>query len=575
MKNLKGYKIIFNYFKKYKILLIVSSIVILLTNVNYIFTGYLNGAAIESIINNQVIDSVKFLLIYFILNVILDMVDRIVHFSLSKVQIKVSRQISYDTYKKVMSLPAYAFEEMSSGEIINRLTSDTETIIGSMDRIINVASRIIAALIILIYIFFNSWIIGLEIVSFLIIYSFIVKHFTKKLKDYNKKVREKGDECTSLVNESVRGIREIKTLGIINNLCKNLASIIKKQYYAIIKEYKESRNYDLISNFLKTTLECGTFITCAILVYYGQITITFFIAMTYYIYRYTWIIENVTDFSKTYEKLLVSLSRINDILNNKLYDDVKYGTRQLNNVKGVLEFKDVTFNYKNEEKIFDKFNIKFETNKKIAIVGSSGEGKTTLFNLITRLFDPNSGSIYLDNINIKDLTEESLRNNISIIRQEPFIFNRSIKENFTLINPDIKLDDIRKYCRLAYIDDYIMTLPKGYDTILGEGGVNLSGGQKQRLSIARTLIKNSKVILFDEATSALDNESQSFIKNSIDELSKDHTVLIVAHRLSTIMDADIIYVISKGKLIAEGRHNELIKSCEFYKKLYTSEITSV
>lgn len=575
MKNLKGYKTIFNYFKKYKVLLIVSSIIIFLTNLNYIFTGYLNGAAIESIIDNQISDSIKYLLIYFILNIILELVSRIIHFLLSKVQIKVSRTISYDTYKKVMCLPALAFEEMSSGEIINRLTSDTETIIGSMDRIINVASRIISALIILIYIFFNSWVVGLEIVSFLIIYFFIVKHFTKKLKDYNKKVREKGDECTSLVNESVRGVREIKTLGIINNLCKNIANIVKNQYYAIIKEYKESRNYDIISNFLKTTLECGTFITCAILVYYGQISITFFVAMTYYIYRFTWIVENVTDFSKTYEKLLVSLSRINEILSNKLYDDVKYGTKQLNNVKGVLEFKDVTFNYKNEEKIFDKFNIKFETNKKIAIVGSSGEGKTTLFNLITRLFDPSSGAIYLDDINIKDLTEESLRNNISIIRQEPFIFNRSIKENFALINPNIKLDDIRKYCRLAYIDDYIMSLPKGYDTILGEGGVNLSGGQKQRLSIARTLIKNSKVILFDEATSALDNESQSFIKNSIDKLSKNHTVLIVAHRLSTIIDADIIYVISKGKLIAEGRHEELIKSCEFYKKLYTSEATNI
>lgn len=575
MKSIKGFKLVLNYFKKYKVLLIVSSIIIFLTNVNYIFTGYLNGAAIESIVNNQVMDSIKFLLVYFILNIILDLVGRIIHFSLSKVQIKVSRQISYDTYKKVMCLPAYAFEEMSSGEIINRLTSDTETIIGSMDRIINVVSRIISALIILIYIFFNSWIVGLEIVSFLIIYSFIVKHFTKKLKDYNKVVRKKGDECTSLVNESVRGVREIKTLGIINNLCTNIGNIVKNQYYAIIKEYKESRNYDIISNFLKTTLECGTFITCAILVYYGQITVTFFIAMTYYIYRYTWIIENITDFSKTYEKLLVSLSRINDILSNKLYDDVEYGTRELNNAKGKLEFRNVTFNYKNEEKIFDKFNIKFETNRKIAIVGSSGEGKTTLFNLITRLFEPSSGAIYLDDINIKELTEESLRNNISIIRQEPFIFNRSIKENFTLINPDIKLDDIRKYCRLAYIDDYIMTLPKGYDTILGEGGVNLSGGQKQRLSIARTLIKNSKVILFDEATSALDNESQSFIKNSIDELAKNHTVLIVAHRLSTIMDADIIYVISKGKLIAEGKHNELIKSCKFYKKLYTSEISNV
>lgn len=322
-------------------------------------------------------------------------------------------------------------------------------------------------------------------------------------------------------------------------------------------------------------LECGSFIICAILAFHGHITITFFVAMTYYIYRFTWIVENVTEFSKTYEKLSVSLSRINEILSNKIYNDVEYGTKNLNNVNGVLEFKNVTFSYKNEDTILDKFNIKFEPNKKIAIVGSSGEGKSTLFNLITRIFDPVEGSIYIDNVDIKDLTEESLRQNISIIRQEPFIFNRTIKENFLLINPDIKLEEIREYCRLAYIDDYIMSLPKGYDTLLGEGGVNLSGGQRQRLSIARTLLKKSKIILFDEATSALDNESQSFIKNSIDKLSKNHTVLIVAHRLSTIIDADIIYVIKKGKVVAEGKHAELMKNCSFYKKLYISEDTPI
>ena len=164
-----------------------------------------------------------------------------------------------------------------------------------------------------------------------------------------------------------------------------------------------------------------------------------------------------------------------------------------------------------------------------------------------------------------------MRKNISIIRQEPFIFNRSIKDNFKLINSKISLSKIKQYSKIAYLDDYIESLPNKYDTIMGEGGVNLSGGQKQRLSIARTLAKESKIVLFDEATSALDNNSQEYIKKAIDNLVKDHTVVIIAHRLSTIIDSDIIYVVNDGKIVASGKHNELLSSNKIYRNLYENE----
>ena len=212
-----------------------------------------------------------------------------------------------------------------------------------------------------------------------------------------------------------------------------------------------------------------------------------------------------------------------------------------------------------------------EPHKKIAVVGASGQGKSTLFNLITRIFDPTSGEILIDGVNIKDLTEDELRRHISIIRQEPFIFNRSIKDNFKIIDKKITLSKIREYSKMAYLDDYIMSLPKRYDTILGEGGVNLSGGQKQRLSIARTLSKGSEIILFDEATSALDNSSQEYIKKTINNLVDNHTVVIVAHRLSTIMDADVIHVVDAGKIVASGTHRELLETCNIYKNLYETE----
>ena len=293
--------------------------------------------------------------------------------------------------------------------------------------------------------------------------------------------------------------------------------------------------------------------------------------MTYYVYRYMYLIENINYFSQTYQKVMVSLSRVNEILENRLYEDEKFGDIDLKKVTGIIEFKNVSFSYPDEDTILKNFNLKLEPNKKIAIVGKSGQGKSTIFNLLTRVFDSNSGEILLDGVNIKDLTESSLRKNISIIRQEPFIFNRSIKDNFKLVDKKITLNEIRKYSKIAYLDDYIMTLPKKYNTLLGEGGVNLSGGQKQRLAIARTLAKESKVILFDEATSALDNNSQDYIKKAIDNLVKDHTVIIVAHRLSTIIDADIIYVVDKGKIVASGSHDELLNTSKIYKKLYETE----
>ena len=177
----------------------------------------------------------------------------------------------------------------------------------------------------------------------------------------------------------------------------------------------------------------------------------------------------------------------------------------------------------------------------------------------------------MDDIPIEDFTEDSLRENIAIIRQEPFIFNKTILENLKIIDPYMSLKKIRNACKLAEIDEYIMSLPNKYDTMIGEGGINLSGGQKQRLAIARALLKNSKIILFDEATSALDNDNQSKIKQAIDNLVKDHTIIIVAHRLSTIIDADVIYLIDGGKVVASGTHKQLLKKSSIYKNLYINE----
>ena len=571
-KNLKEFIPLIKLVKEDLKKIILASIVIFISGITDIFTGYLNGKVVESITNLDIKKALIFLGIYFVLEITMDGI--ILHKAnsvLYKEESKLTRKLGFNTYKKALNLPAEAYEKLSSGEVINRITHDADTLSFTFGRILKMVSSLIASSIVLIYIFINSYIIGLEIILIMLILFLILKKYNPLLKNIHKERKGKQDEFTSLTNESIRGIREIKTLGVKNNLITNMIELIKKIYKKSEEEIDMQKSFNIKTSFLKSVLECMVFATCVILLYYHKISLTFFIAMTYYIYRYTWLLEDINDLTQNYQKLSVSISRVNDILENRLYEDEKFGNKTLNNIKGTIEFKNVYFSYPDEDNILKDFNLKLEPHKKIAIVGSSGQGKSTLFNLITRIFDPNKGEIDIDGINIKDLTEEDLRKNISIIRQEPFVFNRTIKENFKIINNKITLSKIRECTKLAYLDDYIMSLPKKYDTVLGEGGVNLSGGQKQRLSIARTLSKGSKIILFDEATSALDNKSQEYIKKTIDNLVKDHTIVIVAHRLSTIIDADIIYVVDNGKIASSGTHNELLKTSDIYKNLYETE----
>ncbi len=571
-KSLREFKNIYTLVKNEKGKLIFAFICILISSLLSISNGWLHGEIIEAIVALNIKMALFFLGAYFIISVFFNnILDNIGVKIASKVEANLSRKLSIMVYKKTLNLPAYAFEEKSSGELINRITTDTETLSNMFNNIIQVLINTLGCVFILIYIFFNSWVVGVEIIVFVSIIFAITKMFNPRIKQINKELKEKKDEFTALSTESIRGIREIKTLGIKDYLSSEITQLRKLIFDKDVEDINLHRNYSMIMWIVKFTLECLVFATCLIGIYYGKISIGFFMAMTWYIYKFTWLIDNLTGMNRMYQRLFVSLRRINEIVDNSLYEDDKFGNINVRRPVGNITFKNVTFGYKNEDITLKNFSVTFETGKKIAVIGRSGQGKSTLFNLITRIFDPEKGNIYLDDTDIKDLTEENLRKHISVIRQEPFLFNRTIKENFKVIKPNITLKEIKKYCKMAYLDEYIETLPKKYDTLLGEGGVNLSGGQKQRLSIARALAKESKVILFDEATSALDNQSQSYIKKVIDDLVKDHTVIIIAHRLSTIVDSDIIYVVDRGRIADFGTHKELLETSRVYKTLYENE----
>ena len=563
MKKLKEFIPLINFVKEKKFKIIFASICIFLIELAGLSTGYLNGMAVEEITKNNLKLALIYLAVYLVISLIFDVFMRqCANASLQKVESEITRKLGYNTYVKALDLPAYAYEQTSSGEVINRINSDANSLSFAFLHILELISSIIGSIIILVYIVFNSYIIAIEIILFLIALYFVIKHYNPLLIKVHKERKKHQDKHTTLINESIRGIREVKTLGIKKELkgeSLNINERILDKSFEEIKLYKESR---IIISTLRSFLEVVVFITCVILLYFNMISLAFFIAMTYYVYRYMRLIDNINTFMETFQKTYVSLTRVNEILLNKIYSDENFGRKEIKKVNGIIRFNDVTFNYPNEDTILNDFNLEIKPNKKIAIVGRSGQGKSTIFNLLTRVFDPVKGTITLDDVDIKKLSEDNLRKHISIIRQEPFIFNRTILDNFKMIDKNITLDEVRKYCKKAYIDDYIMSLPNGYDTLLGEGGVNLSGGQKQRLSIARSLSKKSKVLLFDEATSALDNNSQEYIKMTIDELVKTHTIIIVAHRLSTIIDADIIYVIDKGKISAKGKHKGLLKNSE-------------
>lgn len=576
MKKYNNFKILWHYLKDEKPRLILYMLLVLSSYLPVLFAAYFWGKALEFLILKDIMGFIKYLAlwegIYILLFSFLQIPrDKIYNY----LEIKFIENVSMDLYKKIDCLPAKAFEDIGVGEFINRLYNDPDRVMELLAKLIKLICKALVVVAILILAFSISWVIGLEIVIFGIVMGYISTKYFPKIKKTQEQIKKQSDAYVKTATENITGIREIKSLGIKKNIEKS----INERLNALFTDTKKIKNHEVwyygFNNLAYFTLQFVILLTCGYFFIQGKITYATFIMMEMYIWRIDEVVESISEFGVSYNKVTVSLKRIDEIIYNRLYEDEHFGKKTLVNNAGVIEFKNVKFKYsEDEDYTLNGLNLKVVPNKKIAVVGKSGNGKSTIFNLLLRYFDSTTGEILIDGINIKDLTEKSLRENISIIRQAPFLFNLTILENFKLVKPNVTLKEVRKYCKEAYIDDYIMSLPNKYNTVIGEGGINLSGGQKQRLAIARTLLLNTKIILFDEATSALDNESQEYIKKTINNLVKDHTIIIVAHRLSTIVDADIINIIDKGKLESSGTHEELLKTSKVYKTLYSNETSS-
>ena len=566
-------KLIFHYLKDDKVKMILLVILMICNYIPDLCCPIFIGKALEFLLLKKYALFVKYLVLYFSGYVIVYgvlLIPRLILYN--KLQMSFINKVCKDMYNKYQNLPAIAFEKAGVGELINRLSSDPDRVLDLLNQLVKMILKIIMALIIVIVSFKISIFIGIEITIFAIIMGIISSKYFPVIKSTQKEIKKESDKLIKRATENLTGIREIKALGIKNNMINLINNDIDNYCNKSLKINRYESVYNGLNNIVYYVLQFIILLTCGYLFIKGHIVYSVLMMVHTYIWRIDEVAETLSSFGVNYNKVKVSLSRIDEVVNNKIFKDEIYGDINLNNPKGNVTFKNVSFKYTKKENLtLDNLSLNIKTNQKTAIVGRSGNGKTTIFNLLLRYFDVTSGEVLIDGVDIKDLTEESLRKTISCVRQNPFLFNMSIFENFKIVKPDITLKEVKEVCKRAYIDEYIESLPKKYNTIIGEGGINLSGGQKQRLAIARTLLLNTKIILFDEATSALDNESQKYIKMTIDDLTKDHTIIIIAHRLSTIIDADEILVIENGKLESKGNHKDLLKKSKVYKGLYENE----
>ena len=480
-----------------------------------------------------------------------------------------AKKIQQHLGNEILNLEQKELEKNSSGMYIQRIINDTDIISSIFTSGMSNFTVVLSNLGIFITIFFiNKTIFLYYLVTSIIL---LVLQLIK-IKKYEKKDAEYRNELenvTGLTGELVRGAKDLKLLNAKQTFMNILTKNIDNQ---VIKNFN-MRNVEIFYNFiidsLKNIFELLLIVILFTLVNKQEIEVALF---SYRTNVFSNFMERLSNFLTELSNFNISAYRIFDILEYHTYSKENFGPNSLARINGNFSFENVTFGYLENTEVLKNLTFSVKSGQTVAIIGKSGAGKTTIFNLICKLYNTKSGKIYLDGIDITTLNENSIRSNISIISQNPYIFNMSIKENFKLVKPDVTDKEIEEDCTQACIHDFINTLPYKYDTVIGENGVLLSGGQRQRIAIARALIQKNPIILFDEATSSLDNETQNDIQIAIENLKEQSTILIIAHRLSTIMNCDKILLLENGKILDSGTHHDLISRNEKYRNICETEL---
>ena len=506
-----------------------------------------------------------------VLNV-LDFVDHILYW---KIYRQIMTKLRTAIIREAIKLEVREVDKSSTGVFITRINVDTNEVSFVLGEIISQVTAILTRVGVMGAVFvMNKYMFVYVLIAALVTYA-IKRQGLRREYEIKRKTKKLEEEMTSLTGELMRGIRDVKALNAETTALHKMSERIDQTNYGKYKELVVRWRHWFAANSCETLFGLLFFVLAIVLLRHNLATIPIVVVVFNYrndiigLVNYSiWVIDYGEQFN-------LAADRVYEVIDNKVFDKEKFGDIGLDHLEGKIEFDQVSFSYDHDDHkrpVLNGISFTVHPNERVAFVGRSGAGKTTIFNLITRLYHADSGTIKLDGYDIESLTRDSIRNNMSIITQSPYIFNFSIKDNLLIAKPGASMREIRSVCQAACIDDYIMSLPEGYETMLGEGGVILSGGQRQRLAIARALLKKTEVILFDEATSALDNETQEQIQRAIGNLQGEYTILIVAHRLSTVIDSDRIFVVDKGKIVASGTHQELLRSCRFYHDLYRKDL---